>query len=233
MAITVIGNPTVVSNATATTRTVDRPADTQTNDVLVAHITNSGGNTLASWTVPTDWVLVSDMSTQQTNPRFAVYRKIITDIASEPTTYTWSTYGTTNGGSINCGGFRGVDLTTPVDVLGTVVTGTSDITLTGVTTVTDNALLIASIGMNSSSGLWTTPSGWTEFWDNGVQRGNALFYKLQAVAGASGNQLMDDNKGAGAARVGVMWALRPAIAAGGGSLPKGRNHRSGSNLIGR
>lgn len=235
MAITRLVNDTVVSNATVGTRTCVIPPDVTTNDIMVAHVTNSGGNVIASWTIPSGWVTVADCSTSA-NPRAAVFYKIITDIGSEPADYTWSGMGGT-GGSINIGGWRGVDLVTPIDVTGTVVTGTATpLTLTGVTTATNNAVLIASEFANSSSTTGITAPvespTWDYAWQHNIQRINVLAFVLRATAGATGNKAFTDNKGT-LTRIGLLWALRPALAAGGGSLPKGRNRRPGSNLARR
>lgn len=214
MAITRLVNDTVVSNATAGTRTVVRPPDIETNDVMVAHVTNSGGTAIASWTIPSGWVTVADCSTSA-NPRAAVFYKIAT--ASEPADYSWSGFGASGGGSINVGGWRGVDLGTTIDVTGTVVTGsTQPFSLTGVTTVTANAMLIASIFENSSSttGI-TAPSespAWDYAWQHNIQRINVLAFVLKATAGATGNKAFTDNKGS-LTRIGLLWALRPAAGA--------------------
>ena len=225
MAITRLVNDTVVSNATAGTRTCTKPSDIQENDVMVAHVTNSGGNAPTSWTVPSGWVVVMNMTS--TNPRSAIFYKIAT--GSEPADYTWSNFGASTGGSINIGGWRGVDLATPVDVTGAEVTSsTQPITLTGVTTATANAMLLASIFENSSSttGIFAPSESpaWDYAWQHNIQRINVLAFVLKAAAGATGTKAFTDNKGS-LTRVGVLWALRPAATGGTGPPPRVIRHR--------
>ena len=107
---------------------------------------------------------------------------------SEPPSYAWTlSSAVTNAAGISR--YTGVNTLNPIDVPATSATGAAATagTVPGVTTVTDRAMLVGCIGINSSNATITigSPAGLVEAWDLGGKR-HELADGAQAVAGPSG-----------------------------------------------
>ena len=117
----------------------------------------------AGWTAIVNGLIIVSSSTAGARV-FAYYRVVG---SSDPATYTW-TLGTAVkwGGGITA--YTGVNTTTPLDsavatAVNTTYTATS-IAVPGVTTASNDALLIGGLGFDSSSPAATPSTGWTERW---------------------------------------------------------------------
>src|SRR5258708_29101404 len=140
--------------------TINKPAGTVQNDVMIASIGFSP-STLTITTPPAGWTLVRRVdNANATANSLAVYR--LTAGASEPANYTWtfSAAGYLAGGILT---FQGVDTTTPIDVengnctqQGSCATQTLSHATPSVTTTVSNTMLVTS-HTYSSAGTWTPP----------------------------------------------------------------------------
>jgi len=99
--------------------------------------------------------------------------------------------------------WSGQDLTTPIDVVGTIVDDSN--TITGVTTTTTACMAISGSGSRDTY-TGAPPATWTKFTDDTNDR-NSFAYKEFAAAGATGNAVWTSFFPFG---VGIMFALRPA-----------------------
>jgi hypothetical protein len=146
---------TITSNTIATTlHTVTKPSGTASGDVLIAAIAFNGSP--GTLTLPSGWVQIA-ASIAITNPK--VYGWYLIAGGSEPADYTWTSTTTITSG---CGisRYSGVDTSTVLDAAGVATSGAiaAGGSLTGVTTVTNNAMVIAAMGVNSGSTIITEAS---------------------------------------------------------------------------
>ena len=206
------------SNGTTTlpNLTINKPAGTVQNDVLIAGITfrpNSPGSPVEHSTdigiasVPAGWSLVPSgrldaISGNQTSSGLVVYWKVAG--ASEPASYTWSFSCTGTCASLGfnaaTGGilrFSGVNTTSPIDVeAGLVATTNSyDIFTASVTTTVANDMLVTT-HETTNGDTWQNPppSGMTQAFQ--ITTNNAMLqmsYAIQAAAGATGQKKAHDN----------------------------------------
>ena len=131
-----------------------------------------------------------------------------------------------------CSGIRipGVDTTTPIDVtpswFGASTTHASDINIPGVTTVTDDCLVV---GFAATDGSDITPnstpsSGWAfqaeieNPTNDSAGCGVGYFTKTQTTAGATGTLEADFSQAGTDGAIGILVAIRPS---GGGSTVTG------------
>jgi MSHA biogenesis protein MshQ len=166
---------TNTSVTSGTTITINVPAGTTLNDVLIASIafrpcsSTDNANCTKSLTAPSGWTQV-DAIDQKTGGgtggygmRLYVYRHVAGLV--EPASYTWNFAGSPAltgavGGML---GFSGVDTTSPIIANGTGTNGTSQnvsapsVNAGGVS----NAWLVTTHA-SLSSGTWTPPAGMTE-----------------------------------------------------------------------
>lgn len=187
------------------TLTINRPAGTLENDVMVASI-GFRPETLVI-VPPSGWTLVRRIdNANPTQNGLAVYRKVAG--ASEPADYTWTAApaGQLVGGIL---AFSGVDTASPVDVENgqNTLSGLTHAT-PSVTTTVANAMLVTS-HTYSSGGTWTPPTGMTEAVDvaAGLQA-IEVNYVLQAAAGATGTKTATASTDADVGNTHIL-ALRP------------------------
>lgn len=199
----------------AATLSINVPAGTQTNDVMIASVAVRPST--ATIGTPTGWTLVRriDNASGQTNS-LAVFRKVA---ASEPASYTWDV----SGGTYAVGGiqsFSNVDTTNPIDVEAGQATadGFTHATPSITTTVADTMIVTAHTFATSST--WTSPTGMTEAFDAQVQpvlaqlgqsmEGN---YATQSAAGATGIKTATAAGSGGGSDIGAaaILALRPSL----------------------
>jgi PKD repeat protein len=193
----------ITVNTTATNAvTIAKPAATAAGDVLVACLASNGG-AVATGGVPAGWSEIASVTTVA-NPRVFGYYKVATD--AEPADYRW----TLNSAVANGAGIARYSGAGGLDAAATKASGASALsgTLPGLTTTTDNAMLVGCMGINGSSTATTisSPSGMTQAWDIGGKR-HELADGLQAHAGPSAEKTWTFN----ASREWAGWlvALRP------------------------
>jgi MSHA biogenesis protein MshQ len=200
--------------ALQSTITINKPAGTIQNDVMIASIGFSP-NTLTIPTVPAGWTLVRRVDNPNANANsLVVYWK--TAGAAEPANYAW-TFSAAGylAGSIST--FSGVDTTTPVDIengnctqQGSCATTTLSHATPSVTTTVANTMLVTS-HTYSSAGTWAPPGAMTEAVE--VQHGNqslGVNYVLQAAIGATGAKTATASAQADVGNAHIL-ALRPAV----------------------
>ena len=178
------GVGTVVNTTATNLITIPAPAGVVSGDVLVACLTLNGGGVSGAG-VPAGWSPIATV-TALANPKVLGYYHVAGP--SEPPSYAWTlSSAVTNAAGISR--YTGVNTLNPIDVPATSATGAAATagTVPGVTTVTDRAMLVGCIGINSSNATITigSPAGLVEAWDLGGKR-HELADGAQAVAGPSG-----------------------------------------------
>ncbi|MEK6208761.1 MAG: DUF6701 domain-containing protein [Pseudomonadota bacterium] len=211
-----VGNAHILAlqPALQSTITINKPAGTIQNDVMIASIGFSP-NTLTIPTVPAGWTLVRRVDNANANANsLAVYR--LAAGAAEPASYTWtfSAAGYLAGGIST---FSGVDTAAQVDIengnctqQGSCATTTLSHATPSVATTVTNTMLVTS-HTYSSAGTWAPPGAMTEAVE--VQHGNqslGVNYVLQAAAGATGAKTATASTQADVGNAHIL-ALRPAV----------------------
>lgn len=177
--------------------TINVPAGTQADDVMIASIVVRPANMLI--TPPAGWTLVRLINqpagggTGGAGQVQATYYRVAT--AAEPASYTWRFYGgVSNGAAGGILSFSGVDTANPIDAEGGNVTPFSvNHTANSVTTTVADTMLVSAHAMNSAD-TWTPPGGMTEAVDVASQPLNAvgatieINYELRTSAGATGSR---------------------------------------------
>lgn len=197
-AVASITKTQVRANASTVGITITKPANLADGDVLYAFIgrslySNTTGFTCSGWTPLGSAGAVSGNDVQGT-----MLRKVITNAAGEPSSYTFIASGFSS--TVSMVGFiarvTGGDTTTPEDATSLIGSGTNDATPAGrsINTATDDALVIQFCVLSlatTATKTWGVPSGWTPGDDiaetsstTDIQGGIA--YKTQASHGATG-----------------------------------------------
>lgn len=191
--------------ASRTNSDVPVPSGTTDNDYcLVTGFT--GGGTPATLTAPGGFTLLAgpvSIGAGGFNATLSVWGKPASGEGS-----TWGFTHTINSTEFVALTYRGVNLTTPIDVAPTTAQGLgSTATWTGLTTVTDNALLVAvESDWGDNSNDCTPPTGYTE------RRDGIILYasdKEQASLGVSGSPSHTNNSNSGYPWAAILLALRP------------------------
>lgn len=176
MAISFVAKTTAQSSATSTTVTVGTVAD---GDVVYA-VVMTGGAGSAAITAPGGWSNLRNGTFPSDSARFAVFRIIASSL---PTTAQFSSSDAT---FINatCYQYSGNDTTTSEDATITGTNGTtSSVTWAAITTVTNNAWVIAvSQGRSTYQTTGNLSSGYTS--DTSDNYSTTAAHKLIATAGA-------------------------------------------------
>jgi len=201
----VVESYTTATDANVTEIAFNKPSGVQNGDVLVASFMTAH-NASESFTAPSDWVVIKQQFYQNNWTAGHQYYKVIANAAGEPSSYTWSwttSVGNVQGGIARC---SGVDNITPIDVAASAGTGASTTpTAPGITTQSDNALLIWAASSQLNPLGITQPSGFTEEWETQL---NEFSYYVQATAGDTGSQ--QGTFGTSRSWVAILSALRPA-----------------------
>ncbi|MBB3083226.1 PKD domain-containing protein [Geodermatophilus sabuli] len=207
--VTAGASATAVSTTAAADVTMPRPTGLADGDVLIAQITADNAPSMSS--VPAGWtpVLAAPVSIGS-GARVFVYSRMVTSPATEPASYTWRLSAAQKWGAV-VGSFRGVDRTTvfdtaPVTAVDRTYTASS-LTLPGVTTVTEGAMLIGGIGLDSSAAGIEPPTGWAEVGESSGAQTAELAHRTPATVGASGSATWRLPKATAVA--GWLVALRP------------------------
>ena len=140
--------------------TINKPAGTVTEDVMVASITVTPST--VGITPPSGWTVVQDtLQTEDATSHLTTYYKVAT--ASEPASYAWN-FSTSHSGAV--GGittFSGVDTTNPIVSFASILeNGNTALnhTAPSITASTDDMLV--TVHEYQSSGTWTPPGGMLE-----------------------------------------------------------------------
>ncbi len=200
------------SNAAASgSLTINKPAGTVANDVLIAGVAVRPQN--GTITAPAGWTLIRRLDNPNPNQSSLVtYYKVAG--ASEPASYTWS-FSTSTGAAGGIQAFSGVKTSNPIDVEGGQNTpnGVAHSTPSITTTVANDMLV--TVHAFTSSASWTPPAGMTEAYQGaslaipnccGISlEGN---YVVQAAIGATGAKTATASNDADAGNAQII-ALRP------------------------
>lgn len=185
------------------------PDNVQDGDLVIVAITTNGS--AGTMTAPSGWTLISSVTSPATNPHLHAWRKFWYE--GDPMTAVFT--GTTSvAGGINATAFSGVDPQNAMDVAavngGSSTAGTAQ-TNAGITTVTNNALVVGINAANSSSATFTGPSSTqptlTERYDSGSQRTQTMATGNLGTAGATGTITWTCS--ASLAWANMVFALRP------------------------
>lgn len=214
--------------------TINVPAGTATNDVMIASITvrpcsnTSGGACTTAITAPVGWTQVgmtidqpSGAGTGGFGHRLAIYSRVAA--GAEPASYTWSFGGTPlhAGAAGAILSFSGVDTGNPIIAsAGQATTNAYTHAAPSINTSPEtNAMLVSTHSANSSA-TWTPPAGMAERADiASLTPANDLGLSLQvnsevfATAGVTGTRTATlSNPPASDTGATHMLALRPGIA---------------------
>jgi RHS repeat-associated protein len=199
------------SSSTAATVTVTLPAGVQANDqILVSTVQPANTNV----TTPTGFSLVGPGSWQTgnnaSNTKLSAFRKTAAGgETSVAVTFSSATVAKTVAVAV----YRGVNATTPVEIVGTAGTSsTNTVIVPSVTTTTANDQLVAILGASQGAlptAVWSAPTGMTkEVEQSIVSTDGALADQRVTAAGATGTRTA--TLGTTGKLVGVLAALKPA-----------------------
>jgi PKD repeat protein len=201
------------SSASSTTAVADvaisRPDGVRAGDVLVAQITADGAPDLT--TVPADWtpVLTKPLNIAG-NARVFAYSHVVADPATDPASYTWQLSVAQKWGA-GMTAFSGVDPANPFDTAASTAVDTTytatKITVPGVATVTEGAVLIGGVGLDNMTVSVTQPTGWTEAWESSGAQVSELARRPDGTPGPTGDVSWSLSKAAAGA--GWIRALKP------------------------
>jgi PKD repeat protein len=207
-AISVVGSTSGLASSAASAVTLSAPSSVSAGDVLLAAFTVDNTPTV---TAPGGWTpIVSALKPDGGAEVFAYYHVVAAGESAGSYSWALSTAQRWGGGMT---AYRGVDASHPLDIASPVTkidgTGTAtSITLSGVGTVTNGAMLIGGLGADGATPTTTPPSGWTEAFDSTGGKMSEHAYMAQGAAGASGSAAWTTSS----ARAMAAWmtALRPA-----------------------
>jgi hypothetical protein len=221
--ITRVSVGTIVESASATSVTPSLPGSLQDGDYVVFACTVPGTSTATEVSehsgTPSGWTQIgAPKYVNDTNIVSAYGRLKDSGWSTMPTISTTHAASRTAAASA---AYRGVHGTTPLDVTavfsGTTTNGAgaTSLAMTGVTTVTDGAMLLSFCVVDSSTDTFspTAPSGMTALVtstgtaDGTAGRGLTLAEELRATAGATGTRTWAH--GASTGHGGYVFALRP------------------------
>jgi hypothetical protein len=172
--IFLVNTSSAVQNTNSTTITVNVPSSTDNGDLMILSvISNSGSNT---WTTPSGWTVWRS----NFNGRAIYYRTA----SSEPASYT-----ITQSNSATSSGYILSYRNATIDVMGTYSGFTSPSIAPSITTTANNAYVFYFIGSpGQANNTFSTPTGFTPLVSDtdGTNPSSAIFYKVQATAGATG-----------------------------------------------
>lgn len=197
-ALSFVNNTSAVQNTASTTITVSVPSGTTNDDLMILLVcSGSGTNT---WTTPSGWTLWSP--TLDSNGRAVFYRTA----SSEPANYTITQSGSTTSNA-NILTYRNAT----IDVMGVFPTSPANPAIApSITTTENNTYVFCYIASPTvASCTYTTPTGFTSLLADSdtTAPSNAIFYKTQTIAGATGTA--SSNASTGLPRS-IQFAIKPA-----------------------
>lgn len=208
---------TTANNVTTpTTLTPALPAHASGDLLLCFTTCRSGTPTVAT---PSGWTSLANVV--GTNGRLVLFGKIAASGSETAPGCVWSNLTTGTSGTpaqAQCAVFTGTQLS--VGALGTVENGVASTTVSasgiGITTVADNALVLALSTRLDDAGTWTSPSGFTEIGEaastSGADMSSSWAYQVKAVAGSVAPADFAIASGVSFASSGVLVSLRASLA---------------------
>jgi hypothetical protein len=234
MAIARSGTPTNAQPAAGTSHVINKPSGVSAGDICVIGVAFNGSPGTVTW--PTGFTGYGP-NTTTTNPKVYTATKKLD--GTEGTTFTVTiTNSVASGMACEC--YSGCDQTTWHDatpVVSDSAGGTSSSpSVTGISTVTANTMLVAFIGINSSTtSITENDAKVTQVIETGGGKMGELDDGILTGTGASGS--IAYTLGAARAWAGISMALRPAAAgSAAGPLLDGRLVKHGvlqGRLVGR
>lgn len=168
------------------------PTSWAIGDFAVMVVYNDDGDA----STPTNWTEITGSPFGADTPKMCIFTKFLANGESDPvTTISGSGSGVSHVAAIAT--YKGVDLTTPVEVIGTATSGTgTPMTAGTINTLTNNAwaVCLSGRGDNENSGSQTfggSATGVTERFDSGTNQGGdsqvSLYDKEISSYGATGD----------------------------------------------
>lgn len=168
---------------------INKPTGVVDGDILIASVMAGGVNQTPTITAPSGWTLIASSTHTESNvgyygdesvtERFSTYYKVA---SGEGSSWDW----TNNMGSGIAGGvvaaFSGGDTSTPIDAYN--APRLAQATALGITTITNDALLVGIGGEAGFASASTPPTGMTEQLDTNF----VVATEARATAGATGNR---------------------------------------------
>jgi PKD repeat protein len=206
--ITVVGSQSAVSPTAVSDVSLPAPAGTSPDDLLLAAFTV---NNAPAVTPPDGWTPIVAPLKPDSGAEVVAYYHVIQS-GETASSYSWALSSAQKwGGGITA--YRGVDALNPLDVASpaTAIDGTgtaTSITVPGITTVTNGAMLVGGLGADGATATTTQPNGWTEAFDSVGGKMSEHAYVYQGTAGPSGPATWTISAG----RAMAVWltALRPS-----------------------
>lgn len=164
--------------------TITKSASLADGDVVYIFLAMNGGTMTSG---PTGFTQIA-LETTQANPKCYVYRKVITSASGEGSWDFTTSSVTKTAISIT---LRNVDNTTPEDATITQATNSTSsnaMTVAEVTTVTDDALLLYSAMMNSSTNAQAPPVGMYQVSETTDTKRQSLAWEARPSLGATGSR---------------------------------------------
>ena len=209
--VTGVGSTTAYSATATTAVALAKPSGTTAGDVLVVSITADLDPALVS--VPSGWVPIVNAllinSSSSSGARVFAYWHAVGP--SDPASYAWTLSKDVMWGA-GVTAYRGVNNATPLDGAVATAVNTSykatSITVPGITTASNGAMLIGGVGFDSRDPAASPPNGWAEQWEAAGGQIAEQADMTQAAAGASGDAIWTFNT----AKAVAAWrtALKPA-----------------------
>lgn len=207
-----VGTPTMGEESSATNVTVPYPSGIVSGELLVAHITNSLASIIA--TPPSGWTLATahNNSTASSASQAVFHRRAD---GTETGSVVFSSHASSTGRVTGVMSRWSSVNTTPFDASGTTAAsgGAATFNANTITTVTDNATVLYTVGMNiSSSTDFVAPSGVTRIGTGttGVGRRQWVGYEAKPTAGVSTTRQWTTGSGDATIKWGAITvALRP------------------------
>ena len=204
MAIARANSSSTANTSATTSHVVNKPAGVAAGDVVLIGISFNGTPGTLTW--PSGFN-ASGPNTGQSNPKvYMAYKKLD---GTEGSTFTITSVNSVTSGMVACA-YTGVDGTTQMDATPVISDGAAatSATVTGITTVTANTMLVVMIGINSGTTTITeNDAKVTEIVEIGGKKGEM---DDGAIAGTGATGTIAYNFGASRAWGAVVMALRPS-----------------------
>jgi hypothetical protein len=213
-----IGAATVANTNSGTSLTLTKPAGLANGEMLfeAEMFRQSPADGTTNPTTPSGWTIQTP--TLNDNGQNATFRKVITNAAGEPASYTFASGQSANRACAVMARVTGINTSTPVDAA--AATASSGQTAGSINTVTPGALLVmfAVVHISATGTYDLTVAGMTRIGQ--VQCGSAsssvlaVFAEARPSAGATGTRTSVLTGGTAGSATSFLLALRPAAAFG-------------------
>jgi RHS repeat-associated protein len=216
--LTAIGTPNITLVGTAsggdtssTSLQVNLPGGTTTNDTILVTATLQNSKTVNT---PSGYTLVGTYTSGSTNTsaKVVLFRKKATSSDTNVTV----TFGNNTPKAVTVAVYRGVQPDNPIDLVGTPGTATPGTSVVAPSISTNNAseqlVMLQGATTASAAGTWTAPTGMSEQvqHNGGTTIQGGIADQALTNSGATGTRTATYSQSA--QLVGVLIALRPAIA---------------------